>query len=65
LVGYETKIEPGLSKKESGKLAIEALKRAVSDLDKRNIDALVTAPIDKKNVQSDQFKYAGHTKYPF
>jgi 4-hydroxythreonine-4-phosphate dehydrogenase len=61
--GYETKIEPGLSKKESGKLAIEALKRAVSDLDKRNIDALVTAPIDKKNVQSDQFKYAGHTKY--
>ena len=57
------KIETGKSTKEAGKLAYQALEKAVFDLDKKYIDALVTAPIDKHNIQSDQFKYAGHTAY--
>jgi len=56
-------IEPGKSTKEAGELAYQALEKAVFDLDKRYIDALVTAPIDKNNIQSEQFKYAGHTDY--
>ncbi len=56
-------IEPGKSTKEAGEMAFQALEKAVFDLDKRYIDALVTAPIDKNNIQSEQFKYAGHTDY--
>lgn len=59
----EINIDTGKSTKEAGKLAFEALEKAVFDLDKKYIDALVTAPIDKHNIQSDQFKYAGHTDY--
>lgn len=59
----EISIDTGKSTKEAGKLAYQALEKAVSDLDRKYIDALVTAPIDKHNIQSDQFKYAGHTGY--
>lgn len=59
----DVNIETGKSTKDAGKLAYLALEKAVFDLDKRYIDALVTAPIDKHNIQSDQFKYAGHTDY--
>lgn len=59
----EVKVEPGKSTPEAGKLAFLALEKAVSDLDKKYIDALVTAPIDKLNIQSEEFNYAGHTDY--
>ncbi len=48
---------------EAGKLALESLKRAVEDLKAGKIDALVTAPINKHNIQSDEFKFPGHTEY--
>jgi len=59
----EINIETGKSTKEAGYLAFQALEKAVFDLDKKFIDALVTAPIDKNNIQSEAFKYAGHTDY--
>lgn len=59
----EIKISTGDSTKEAGLLAYQAIEKAVFDLDKKYIDALVTAPINKHNIQSDQFKYAGHTDY--
>jgi len=59
----EIKIETGKSTKEAGRLSYEALSKSVNDLSKRFIQALVTAPIDKHNIQSDDFKYAGHTDY--
>lgn len=59
----EINIEPGKSTKEAGELAYLALERAVGDLQKGYIQALVTAPIDKNNIQSDHFNYAGHTDY--
>ncbi len=53
----------GKSTPEAGKLALESLKRAVQDLKANKIDAIVTAPINKQNIQSDEFKFAGHTEY--
>ncbi|MDH5367043.1 MAG: 4-hydroxythreonine-4-phosphate dehydrogenase PdxA [Cyclobacteriaceae bacterium] len=56
-------INPGIPTVESGKSAFLAIKKATADLKKKTIDAIVTAPIDKKNIQNDEFKFAGHTEY--
>lgn len=48
---------------KSGALAIVSLKKSVEALKNKQIDALVTAPIDKKNSQSEEFKFPGHTDY--
>ncbi|MCK5776692.1 MAG: 4-hydroxythreonine-4-phosphate dehydrogenase PdxA, partial [Bacteroidales bacterium] len=63
ITSEEVSFETGKSTKKAGELAYLALEKSVSDLSKRHIDALVTAPIDKNNIQSDKFKYAGHTDY--
>ncbi|MCK5776443.1 MAG: 4-hydroxythreonine-4-phosphate dehydrogenase PdxA [Bacteroidales bacterium] len=63
ITSEEVSFETGKSTKKAGELAYLALEESVSDLSKRHIDALVTAPIDKNNIQSDKFKYAGHTDY--
>ncbi len=59
----QLEIEPGKVSSEAGKAAYESLKRAVADLKEGKIDALVTAPIHKHNIQSDAFKFPGHTEY--
>ncbi|MBI5541457.1 MAG: 4-hydroxythreonine-4-phosphate dehydrogenase PdxA [Bacteroidia bacterium] len=59
----EVKVDPGKSTPESGKAAFDALQRAVSDLQKGEIDVLVTAPINKESIQSKDFKFPGHTEY--
>jgi len=46
-----------------GSYAIKSLKAAVSALKEKEIDVLVTAPINKSNIQSDQFNFPGHTDY--
>lgn len=46
-----------------GAYAVKSLKAAVSALKNETIDVLVTAPINKSNVQSDSFKFPGHTDY--
>jgi 4-hydroxythreonine-4-phosphate dehydrogenase len=56
-------VQPGAITPDAGKLALESLKRAVEDLKSGKIDALVTAPINKHNIQSDEFKFPGHTEY--
>jgi 4-hydroxythreonine-4-phosphate dehydrogenase len=56
-------VQPGKITPEAGKVALEALKRSVADLKAGKIDALVTAPINKHNIQSDEFKFPGHTEY--
>lgn len=56
-------IEPGVANKEAGKSAVEALRTAVKDLKAGLIDAVVTAPINKETVQSDDFHYTGHTEF--
>ena len=46
-----------------GKCAMDALAEAVSDLKKGELDALVTAPVNKKAMQMAGFKHIGHTEY--
>lgn len=61
--GKDLKIEPGKSTKKAGELAFKSLERAIEDIKKNKIDLLVTAPINKENIQSENFKFAGHTDY--
>jgi 4-hydroxythreonine-4-phosphate dehydrogenase len=56
-------IEPGKVTAQAGKAAFECLKRATEDLKAGKIHALVTAPINKNNIQSEEFKFPGHTEY--
>jgi 4-hydroxythreonine-4-phosphate dehydrogenase len=46
-----------------GKCAFQALERATADLKNGAIDALVTAPINKKAMQLAEFPFVGHTEY--
>ncbi|WP_172918250.1 4-hydroxythreonine-4-phosphate dehydrogenase PdxA [Capnocytophaga canis] len=48
---------------EAGKYAFLSLKRAVEALKKGDVDVLVTAPINKNNIQSEEFTFPGHTDY--
>lgn len=61
--GDDVKIEPGVSTKSAGEAAVAALRVAAEDLRNGNIDVLVTAPINKENVQSDGFAFTGHTEF--
>ncbi len=56
-------ITAGSSTKEAGAAAFKAIEAATKDLKEGVIDALVTAPINKQNIQSEDFKFAGHTEY--
>lgn len=59
----EMRISLGQPDAESGKLAYLALERAVADCKAGAIDVLVTAPICKSTIQSDEFRFSGHTEY--
>jgi 4-hydroxythreonine-4-phosphate dehydrogenase len=59
----DVKIEPGIMNKEVGKYAFMSLERATNDLLAGEIDALVTAPINKDTIQSEDFNFPGHTEY--
>lgn len=59
----ELRIEPGKPTAEAGRAAVTALRAAVRDLREGLLDAVVTAPIDKETVQSDDFRYTGHTEF--
>ena len=53
----------GESTKEGGEHALKSLVAATKALKVGKVDVLVTAPIDKHNIQSDTFKFPGHTDY--
>ena len=59
----DVKIELGQTTETGGKYAFLSLERAMEDLLAGSIDALVTAPINKHNIQNDNFQFAGHTEY--
>ncbi|MDO4949831.1 MAG: 4-hydroxythreonine-4-phosphate dehydrogenase PdxA [Bacteroidales bacterium] len=59
----DAKVDIGQSTPEAGQNAMLALERVVSDYKNGLIDVLVTAPINKKNIQSDVFCFPGHTEY--
>jgi 4-hydroxythreonine-4-phosphate dehydrogenase len=59
----DVKIELGQVTATGGKYALLSLERATADLVNGDIDALVTAPINKHNIQSATFAFPGHTEY--
>lgn len=54
---------PGKASGESGKAALQALRQAAADLKEGMLDAIVTAPIDKHTIHSDEFPFKGHTEF--
>src|SRR5690606_2289781 len=59
----DVKISLGEENEVGGKYAFLSLKAAVDDLVAGKIDALVTAPINKHNIQRSEFEFPGHTEY--
>ena len=59
----EVVINPGILNEIGGKYALISLQQATKALKDGHIQGLVTAPIHKKNIQSEKFKYRGHTPY--
>ncbi|MDO9377114.1 MAG: 4-hydroxythreonine-4-phosphate dehydrogenase PdxA [Ferruginibacter sp.] len=59
----EVAITPGVLNEVGGKYAVISLVTAAQALKDRVIDGLVTAPIHKKNTQSVEFNFTGHTPY--
>jgi len=57
------RVELGKSTPAAGEASYMALERATSDLKEGLIDVLVTAPINKDNIQSEKFNFPGHTEF--
>ena len=62
-VDDELKVELSKPTREGGKAALDALEKALSDYREGRIDVLVTAPINKHTIQSENFHFPGHTEY--
>ena len=61
--GDDTPVQLGVSTPEAGQASLKSLQRACQDLKNGLVHAIVTAPINKDNIQSDDFRYSGHTEY--
>lgn len=59
----QVQVEPGKITDEAGDSAWLALKAATEALKDDQTDAIVTAPINKHNIQNEEFRFAGHTEY--
>lgn len=63
ITDIELKVEPGVPTEESGRAARMSLDMAMEAMKAGEIDVLVTAPINKKNIQGGDFHFPGHTEY--
>ncbi len=59
----EVSLSIGNASEDSGKYAYKSLETAVKHLNNNDVDLLLTAPINKDNIQSEDFKFPGHTEY--
>jgi len=59
----EVAITPGQLNETGGSYAIKSLRAGVDALKQNQIQGLVTAPIHKKNIQSAEFDFTGHTPF--
>lgn len=59
----EVELQFGKPTTEAGKYAFLSLEAATQALVHGKIDVLVTAPINKNTIQSEQFSFPGHTEY--
>ncbi|MBG6111833.1 4-hydroxythreonine-4-phosphate dehydrogenase [Flavobacterium sp. CG_23.5] len=56
-------LNPGVNDEKIGQYAIKSFIAATNALKEGLVDVLVTAPINKYNIQSETFKFPGHTDY--
>lgn len=63
IIQDEVKIDIGQPSEIGGKLAAMSLERTCQEIIDGKLDAIVTNPINKKNIQSDTFNFPGHTEY--
>jgi 4-hydroxythreonine-4-phosphate dehydrogenase len=59
----QVSINLGKEEKQAGEYALKSLEASVKALKEDAIDVLVTAPINKSNIQSETFNFPGHTDY--
>lgn len=59
----EVKIDYGKPTDLAGVHALAALEQAVADLKDDKIQAVITGPINKANIQSEKFNFPGHTEF--
>lgn len=52
----------GISSEESGRAVVKYLRKAVSLADKKEVQAIVTAPISKEALKMAGYKWPGHTE---
>jgi len=57
------RVELGKMTDAAGESSVQALEIATQDFADGKIDVLVTGPINKHNIQSDKFNFAGHTEF--
>ena len=60
---HDFKTEFGKTTQKAGSIAFKSLKHTVDALKQGKVDLIVTAPINKKNIQSKEFDFPGHTDY--
>lgn len=63
VIGEDTRLDIGESTQVAGSAALTALEHAVTDIKAGKVDVLVTAPINKNNIHSQDFDFRGHTEY--
>ncbi len=56
-------VRPGETDEQAGAYAVKSFIAATEALKNGSVDVLVTAPINKYNIQSEEFKFPGHTDY--
>lgn len=59
----DVEIKPGEDTPTGGMYAFRSLEKATADLKQGLIHALVTAPLNKHNINSDSLPFTGHTEY--
>ena len=62
-INDDVRVELGKSTQAAGEASFMALDRACSDLQNGFIDDLITALINKDNIQSENFNFPGHTEF--
>lgn len=59
----EVNLELGTLNRDLGPYAVQSLEAACDAVQEGQVDALLTAPIHKQAVQSESFRFSGHTDY--
>ncbi|MBN2663283.1 MAG: 4-hydroxythreonine-4-phosphate dehydrogenase PdxA [Bacteroidales bacterium] len=57
------RVEIGKSTEMAGISSLNAIRHALIDLKQHKLDLLITAPINKQNIQSTDFDFKGHTDF--